>query len=77
MKMLFPPADHAEVKLVKKRLSEAGVTCSIRENPIAEGVYGTPPYPELWIENESHIIKALRLIGSRRLSQMTIIFPQA
>ena len=77
MKMLFPPADHAEVKLVRKKLANAGIACAIRENPIADGVFGIPPYPELWIEDEGHILKALRLIGAKRLSQMTVIFAQA
>ena len=77
MKMLFPPADHADAKLVKKKLSDAGIACAIRNNPIAEGEFGAPPSPELLIEDEDHILKALRLIGAKRLSQMTVIFPQA
>jgi hypothetical protein len=77
MKILFPPADHAEVRMVKKKLSDAGISCAIRKNQIAQGVFGIPPYPELWIEDENHILKALRLIGAKRLSQMTVIFPQA
>jgi hypothetical protein len=77
MKMLFAPADRSEVKLVRKKLARAGVPCEIRKNPIAQGVFGLPPYPELWIEQEAHILKALKLLGSRRLSQMTVIFPKA
>ena len=77
MKILFPPADHAEVRMVKKKLSNAGISCAIRKNKIAQGVFGIPAYPELWIEDENHILKALRLIGAKRLSQMTVIFPQA
>ena len=77
MKILFPPADHAEVRMVKKKLSNAGISCAIRKNQIAQGEFGIPPYPELWIEDANHILKALRLIGAKRLSQMTVIFPQA
>jgi hypothetical protein len=76
MKMLFAPADRSEVKLVRKKLAQAGVQCQIRKNPIAQGIFGLPAYPELWIEEESQVLKALRLLGSRRLSQMTVIFPK-
>jgi len=75
MKMLFPPADHAEVKSVKKKLAEAGISCAIRKNPVAETTFGVRPSPELWIEDKNHILKALKLIGAERLSQMTVIFP--
>ena len=75
MKMLFSPRDSSEVKLVKRKLSEAGIRCQIRKIPLAQGVFGVPPYPELWIEEERDILKALKLVGSHRLSQMTVIFP--
>jgi hypothetical protein len=77
MKMLFPPADRAQVKLVKKKLDDAGISCAIRKNPIAETTFGVRLSPELWIEDKNHILKALRLIGAERLSQMTVIFPSA
>ena len=75
MKMLFSPTDRSEVKEVKKKLSQAGIRCEIRKIALAEGVFGIEPYPELWIEDESDILKALKLLGSQRLRQMTIIFP--
>jgi hypothetical protein len=75
MKMLFSPSDGPEVKQVRKRLSAAGIRCELRQNPLAQGVFGIPPAPELLIENEEDILKALRLIGARRLRQMTVIFP--
>lgn len=75
MKMLFSPTDRSEVKQVKKKLSQAGIRCEIRKIALAEGVFGIEPYPELWIEDESDILKALKLLGSQRLRQMTIIFP--
>ena len=75
MKMLFSPTDRSEVKQVKKKLSQAGIRCEIRKIALAEGVFGIEPYPELWIEHEGDILKALKLLGSQRLRQMTIIFP--
>ena len=75
MKMLFSPTDSSEVKQVKKKLSQAGIRCQIRKIALAEGVFGIEPYPELWIDDASDILKALKLIGSQRLRQMTIIFP--
>lgn len=74
MKILFS-ADPAEVKSVKKQLFEAGIPCQIRNNKVAHGVFGVPAYPELWIKNEGDIITALKLLGPRRLRQMTVIFP--
>jgi hypothetical protein len=75
MKMLFSPADGSEVKEVKKKLSRAGIRCQIRKIALAQGVFGIPPYPELWIEEETDILKALKLLGSQRLRKMTVIFP--
>ena len=75
MKMLFPPNHGAKVKEVRKKLSAAGIRCRIKKIPLAEGLDGIPPYPELFIENERDILRALRLIGPQRLSGMTVIFP--
>ena len=74
MKMLFSPKDSSEVRLVKKKLSQAGIRCQIRRIAVAQGVFGVPSSPELWIEEEGDILKALKLVGSGRLRQMTIIF---
>jgi hypothetical protein len=74
MKILFSASDHEEVKQVKKRLFEAGIKCQIRQNPVAQGVFGVPAYPELWVNNDGDILKALKLLGTRRLSQMTVVF---
>jgi hypothetical protein len=76
MKMLFPPSDGAKVKEVRKKLCAAGIRCRIKKNPLAEGLFGIPPYPELFIENERDILRALKLIGSQQLSGMTVIFPR-
>jgi hypothetical protein len=75
MKMLFSPSEGSQAKQVRKKLSAAGVQCELRQNPIAQGVFGIPPAPELLIENEQDILKALKLMGARRLRQMTVIFP--
>jgi hypothetical protein len=74
MKMLFSATDRGEVKMVRKKLDEAGIRCKVHRNPVAQGVFGVPSFPELWVEDESDILKALRLIGRRRLRQMTVIF---
>ena len=76
MKMLFSSSDHGAVKLVRKKLFEAGIRCQIRQNPVAQGVFGVPAYPELWVDNDGDILKALRLLGTRRLSQMTVVFQE-
>ena len=75
MKMLFPPSDGAMVKEVRKKLSAAGIRCRIKKIPLAEGLFGIPPYPELCIENERDILRALKLIGSQQLRGMTVVFP--
>jgi hypothetical protein len=74
MKMLFSTSDSGEVRLVRKKLSEAGIQCEVRGNPVAQGVFGIPSYPELWVNRDADILKALRLLGNRRLRQMTVIF---
>jgi hypothetical protein len=74
MKILFSSSDRGEVKQVRKKFSEAGIQCEIRKNPVAQGVFGIPAYPELWVSNSSDILKALRLLGTQRLNQMTVIF---
>ena len=76
MKMLFSTTDHGEVKLVRKKLFEAGIRCKVRRNPVAQGVFGIPSYPELWVSDAGDILKALRLLGTRRLSQMTVILSE-
>jgi hypothetical protein len=75
MKMLFPPNDGAKVKEVRKKLSNAGIRCRVRKLPLTEGLFGIPPYPELFIENERDILRALKLIGKQQLSRMTVVFP--
>ena len=74
MKMLFSTSDQGEVQLVSKKLFEAGIRCEVRQNPVAQGVFGTPSFPELWVKEDGDILKALRLLGTRRLSQMTVVF---
>ena len=76
MKMLFSTTDRGEVKLVRKKLFEAGIRCKLRRNPVAQGVFGIPAYPELWVDDAGDILKALRLLGTRRLSQMTVILSE-
>ena len=76
MKMLFSASDRGQVKLVRKKLFEAGIQCKVRRNPVAQGIFGIPSYPELWINKDTDILKALRLLGNRRLSQITVIFSE-
>jgi len=74
MKMLFSASDREQVQVVRKKLFQAGIRCEVRQNPVAQGVFGVPAYPELWVNDDGDILKALRLLGTRRLSQMTVIF---
>lgn len=74
MKMLFSTTDRSEVRMVRKKLADAGIRCQVRRNPVAQGVFGIPSFPELWVNDEGDILKALRLLGTRRLRQMTVIF---
>jgi hypothetical protein len=76
MKMLFSPTDGPKVKEVKRKLSQAGIRCQMREIALTDGAFGVPPCPELRIEDEGDILKALKLIGAQRLRQMTVIFPR-
>jgi hypothetical protein len=75
MKMLFSSSDRTEIRRVRKKLFEAGIRCEVRHNPIAQGLFGIPPSPELWIEKDGDILRALRLLGGQRLQEMTVIFP--
>ncbi len=74
MKMLFPATDRSQIRLVKNKLAQAGIQCRVRRNPVAQGVFGVPSFPELWVNDDSDILKALKVLGTRRLSQMTVIF---
>jgi hypothetical protein len=75
MKMLFSSSDRSEIRRVRKKLFEAGIRCQLRHNPLAQGLFGIPSTPELWIEKDGDILKALRLLGGQRLQQMTVIVP--
>jgi hypothetical protein len=77
MKMLFSSPDRSEIKVLRQELSRAGIQCRVRHNRIAQGAFGIPPFPELWISRESDIIKALKKIGTRRLRDMTVIFSKS
>ncbi len=77
MKMLFSTTDRSEIRQVKKKLFAAGIQCKVRRNPVAQGVFGIPSFPELWIRDEADILRALRLLGTRRLRQMTVILPRS
>jgi|OpeIllAssembly_1097287.scaffolds.fasta_scaffold466077_2 hypothetical protein len=76
MKMLFSTSNRSEVKEVRKKLFEAGIACRIRLNPIARNLFNIPASPEIWIQKEDDILKALRVLGGRRLQQMTVVFPK-
>jgi hypothetical protein len=76
MKMLFSSADRSEINVVRKKLFAAGIRCQVRNNHVAQGLFGIPSSPELWIEQDGDILKALELVGEQRLHQMTVIFPR-
>jgi hypothetical protein len=74
MKMLFSSLDSSEIKSLRLELARAGIKCQLKQNPVAHGTFGIHPFPELWIQRDSDIIKALRKLGTRRLKQTTVIF---
>ncbi len=74
MKMLFSSSNSTEIRQVRKKLSEAGIHCKLRLNNVAHGVFGAPACPELWVDDDSDILKALRLLGLSRLREMTAVF---
>lgn len=74
MKMLFSTTDRGEIATVRRKLTKAGIRCRVRRNPLAQGLFGIPSFPELWIPNDSDILKALRLLGTPKLREMTVIF---
>ena len=73
MKLLFSPADTTAARQVRKKLSQAGIACALRKQSANKDVFGIKPAPELFIKNERDIIKAFRLLGTRRLREMTVI----
>jgi hypothetical protein len=74
MKMLFSSIDPTEVRQVRKKLSAAGIHCSLRQSPVARDEFGAPACPELWVWEDGDILKALKLLGTSRLRQMTAVF---
>ena len=74
MKMLFSSTDTSEIRSLRQELSRAGIQCRLRQNRIAQGAFGIPPLPELWINRDADILKALKKVGTRRLRGMTVIF---
>jgi hypothetical protein len=77
MKMLFSSPNNSEIKSLREELNRAGIRCRLRQNRIAQGAFGIPPLPELWIQRDSDILKALRKLGPRRLRDMTVIFSKS
>jgi hypothetical protein len=77
MKMLFSSRDISEIRSLRQELSRAGIRCQLRQNRIAKGAFGILPFPELWIQRDGDILKALRKLGKRRLRDMTVIFSKA
>ncbi len=71
MKMLLSTPDYHKVELVKRELFEAGIRCEVRQNNVAQCVLGISSPPELWVKDDGDVLKALRLLGTRHLSQMT------
>jgi hypothetical protein len=74
MKMLFSSPDASEFKQVSKKLSDAGIPCKVRKIRVANGIFGLPPAPELWIKNDRDILKALKALGLEHLREMTVTF---
>ena len=77
MKMLFSSRDISEIRSLCRELSRAGIRCKLRHNRIAKGAFGILPFPELWIQRDADILKALKKLGKRRLRDITVIFSKA
>ena len=75
MKMLFSPSDSSEARQVRKKLSQAGVSCALRKNPVSQNAFGIRVAPELFIKNERDILKAFKMLGARRLRELVVIVP--
>ncbi len=75
MKVLFSSRDGGEVRRARRRLTDAGIRCRVRQNPIAQGLFGLPACPELWLEKDCDLVKALRLLGGPKLQQVTVVIP--
>ena len=73
MKLLFFPPIPRQHCRCEKKLSQAGIPCALRNKSASKDAFGIKPAPELFIKNERDIIKAFRLLGTRRLRQMTVI----
>ncbi|HVV00202.1 MAG TPA: hypothetical protein VHH88_02500 [Verrucomicrobiae bacterium] len=71
--MLFAPTDSTAARLVKRKLSQAGVRCALRRSPVSQAAFGIELAPELLIENERDILKAFKALGSRRLRESVVI----
>jgi hypothetical protein len=74
MKMLFSSTDPTEIRQVRRKLSNAGIRCKLRQNNVAGDEFGAPACPELWVRDDNDILKALSLLGPSRLHNMTAVF---
>lgn len=76
MKMLFSSVNPTEARQMKRKLFAAGIKCELKLGRLKQEMFGAPSAPELLIENERDILRAMRLLGARRLNQMTMILPR-
>ncbi len=74
MKILFSATNRTEVNQFKKKLFAAGIPCRVRHNRVAQGIFGIPSFPELWVKDGADALKALELVGQPRMAEMTVIF---
>ncbi len=62
MKMLCSASDFSLFERLVKRLLSAGIRCGVETKSPTRATSEVPDYPELWIQNESDVSKAVRLL---------------
>lgn len=75
MKMLFFSSEEAEVELVCRELTGAGLNCEIRRSPVPEGSPNSSGSGEVWIHKDKDCHHALVLCVERGIgfSKRTVL----
>jgi hypothetical protein len=74
MKMLLSASDEGRISEARKQLFQAGIPCEIRQKAGAQWPLEAPSNPELWVSHDGDVLKAMKLLGSGRTSQLVLVF---